>query len=139
VLQAPDLPPAATPARPVARRRSARRLLAVAAGALLLAGCSTSHEPKDYNADVERNFLEACTTANEGKKDMPDATTFCGCVWKAVRDAFEYDEFKTLDRTLRERVGDENAPQNAADIEAINAEYVDLVDGCRTAGPAPTS
>jgi hypothetical protein len=140
VLQAPQpSSPVAAPAARPARRRG-RRLFAVGAAALVLAGCSNSNEPKNYNADVERNFLEACSTANEGKKDLPDATAFCECVWTAVRENFEYDEFKALDNTLRERVGDEkNTPQNAKDVEAINAEYVTLVEGCRTAGPAPTS
>lgn len=110
--------------------------MAVVLGTLVLAGCSGSHEPKDYNADVEANFLEACRTANEGKKDMPDATRFCECAWGALRENFTYAEFKSLDQTLRDRVGDDkNAPQSAKDIEGINAEYVTLVQGCREAGP----
>ncbi len=134
------LPPAGAPSVASRRPRRSRRLLAVAAAALVLSGCSTSFEPKDYNADVERNFLDACTTANQNTKGLADATQFCECVWTAVRENFSYDEFKSLDKTIRERVGDENnRPQNAKDIEAINSEYVKLVDGCRTAGPAPTN
>jgi hypothetical protein len=134
------LPPAGAPTVASRRLRRSRRLLAVAAAALVLAGCSASHEPKDYNDAMEQNFLDSCTTANGNTKGMADAASFCECVWTAVRENFTYDEFKTLDKTIRERVGDENnRPQNAKDIEAINSEYVKLVEGCRTAGPAPVS
>jgi hypothetical protein len=116
-------------------------LLAVAACALVLAGCSTNHGPKDFTApEVEANFTKSCTEANLEKKDVPDATQFCGCVYTAITQTFTFAEFKTLDSSLRDALGnDKTAPKNADDVSKIDARYVGLVNGCKTSGPQAPS
>ena len=118
------------------------RLLVVAAGAVVLTGCSTNHGPKSFDdATLISNYLESCKTANPDKKDIADAVTFCECTYNAIKEEFTFDEFKTLDEKLRDALADEKtAPKNENDLKSIDSRYVDVVAGCRTSGPStPTT
>jgi hypothetical protein len=139
VVPSPDRP-ASEQATPGRRHRRARGFLLAAAFALVLTACTTNSGPKDYNALVEKNFTESCTNANQEKKDVPDATQFCGCVYTAMKSSFAFEEFKTLDTKLRDALEDDKtAPKNADDISRIDARYAGVVNGCRTSGPAAPS
>ena len=113
-------------------------MLVAAVVSLVLAGCSTNSGPKSYaDQTLTDNYIDACLEANPATKDLPDTTTFCQCTYKAVQTALTFDEFKALDKQLREALADrETAPKNATDIAAINQKYAGAVDGCRTSGPA---
>jgi len=81
--------------------------------------------------------MTSCNTANPEKKDVPDATQFCGCVYGKMKDTYTFEEFKVLDTKLRDALADEaTAPKNAADLAKIDSRYVAVVDSCRTSGPS---
>ncbi len=123
------------------RSRFVRRLLVVAGFALVLGSCSSNRGPKDYNADVESNFVSSCKDENPVKKDVPDAFQFCQCVYGKVKATYTFDEFKVLDSKLRDALADsKTVPKTPADLNTIDTRYVGVVDSCRTTGPvAPGS
>jgi hypothetical protein len=137
VLPAASALPADTRA-PAPRRRLARRLLVVAAFALVLTSCSTNHGPKSFDDEiVQSNFLTSCKETNPDKKDIADAVQFCDCVWAKVKETYTFDEFKTLDNKLRDALAkSDTAPKTAADLNTIDTRYVGVVEGCRTTGPS---
>ncbi len=104
----------------------------------MLAGCSTNSGPKNYDdATLTANYLDACKEANPTTKDLPDTTTFCECTYKAIQTALTFDEFKALDKQLRDALADKDtAPKNEADIAKVDSRYAAAVDSCRTSGPA---
>ena len=105
--------------------------------ALVLTACSVNNEPKDYNAAVESNFIEACNKANPDKKDISDAVQFCHCTYDAVKSAYTFAQFKSLDSKLRDALANKDtAPKNADDIAKLDSGYATAVNGCKTAGPA---
>jgi Prokaryotic membrane lipoprotein lipid attachment site len=120
--------------------RRLRRLFLAALAVAVLAGCSTSNDPKDYNADVKDNFTTTCIEANREKSDVPNVEEFCGCAYDKISTGFSFDEFKSLDETLQDKLDDEaTAPKNAAEVALINSRYVELVESCRVSGPAAPS
>ncbi len=127
-------------------------LLALLAGAGLVAGCASSGEPDDYDDTVADNFARACEDANS---DLPDgessetAAGFCGCVYGFFVDNVDYDFFKDLDNDLEDGVNDDRY-QNREDLDGVLVTLRDgvsvddrttvafgaLIDGC-LAGSAP--
>ena len=77
--------PSASPdvRRPRARRRVGTVAALVALG-LVLAGCSTPGQPKDFNADVREGFLTACETANEDQASADRVAETCVCWFDAL-------------------------------------------------------
>ncbi len=125
-----------------ARSARGRGLLAVLAAALVLAGCSTNHEPKAYGDKsptdvVFNNFTKSCTTLNTEKISADAAHTFCECVYDAIEKARPlFADFKALDTKLRDAFAKpETAPKNKDDLAKIDADYAAIVENCRVAGP----
>ena len=86
---------------------------------LLVAGCGTSADPdtweeaeederyvndKEYPAKsaVQRNFMESCEKANTENLTEAEARVLCRCSFDGLRQRLTLQEFKSLDKALRE-------------------------------------
>ena len=101
--------------------------LAVAALAVAVSGCGNSADPDNWSeaeetGAVRENFMESCLLANEetaGSQLNPASVqAFCQCTFQRLRDTLEFDEFKELDRALR----DTPNPSDLDDDEGETAE-----------------
>src|SRR5690242_4678115 len=70
-------------------------LIGLVAAGLDLVRCSKD-EPSDYNADVEKNFLETCREDYDGPPEV------CQCAYDGFEESIPYDRFKRVDDRLRE-------------------------------------
>jgi len=104
--------------------RKAGSALAVLALVIAAAGCGTSADPDsweeaDATGAVRENFLAACELANEsltGDGLNPAAVeAVCVCTFNGLRAEIDFDEFKELDKALR------NAP-NPSDLDDDEGE-----------------
>ena len=98
-----------------------------AAVVLVVAGCGTSADPETWDeaeqdrryldaefsgdegvvalpADsaVEHNFLQSCMEANTRTLTLVEARVVCTCSFDGLRDSLTLDQFKSLDKALRE-------------------------------------
>jgi hypothetical protein len=77
------------------------------AGAVLLAGCSTPGQVKDFNEDTQSNFIDACKIANDQGLNEADVTELCGCWYDAVTTddgGMSFEQFKREDENIREAI-----------------------------------
>ena len=97
-----------------------RRLRSVwvlaAAVVLVVAGCGTSADPDTWeeaeqderyasegaDSAVEKNFIDSCELANSGNLTEVEARVLCRCSFDGLRNSLTLDQFKSLDRALRE-------------------------------------
>lgn len=102
-------------------------VLGVMAVALVISGCGKD-EPTDYNAEVERNFIQTCT--DQGGDDLQDV---CQCAYDSFEQNIPFDRFQRVDQRLSD---DPNAelPDDFLDL------YTDCViqSGGGSAGTTPT-
>lgn len=92
-------------------RRAA--VLGVVSLALVISGCGKD-EPSDYNAEVEKNFIETCT--DEGGDDLQDV---CQCAYDSFEREIPFDRFQRVD----ERLADDPDAQ-------LPDEFLDLYTDC---------
>lgn len=104
---------------------------------LVLAGCSAPGSVKDYNADVQTNYVNACEQANSNL-DAAKAARMCQCWYDEVTKSFTFAQFKTLDSNIKKAVEDGklNTPQ---DFQTQFPTYFKLVvEKCQESGPTPS-
>jgi len=101
-------------------------VVAVTALALVMAGCSDD-TPSEYNAEVEKNFIETCT--DQGGDDLAEV---CQCAYDRFEDEIPFDRFQRVD----ERLADE--PDATLPDDFLNL-YTDCVvaEGGGSAGTTP--
>ena len=92
-------------------RRAA--VLGVVSLALVISGCGKD-APSDYNAEVEKNFIETCT--DEGGDDLQDV---CQCAYDSFEREIPFDRFQRVD----ERLADDPDAQ-------LPDEFLDLYTDC---------
>ena len=88
-------------------------VLGVVSLALVISGCGKD-EPSDYNAEVEKNFIETCT--DEGGGDLQDV---CQCAYDSFEREIPFDRFQRVD----ERLADDPEAQ-------LPDEFLDLYTDC---------
>ncbi len=88
-------------------------VLGVVSLALVISGCGKD-EPSDYNAEVEKNFIETCT--DEGGDDLQDV---CQCAYDSFEREIPFDRFQRVD----ERLADDPDAQ-------LPDEFLDLYTDC---------
>ena len=89
----------------------ARRISVVlAVGALLSVGCSDSR--RDYSADTEGAFMEACTV------DQAQPAPVCKCTYDEITRQVPFDRYVELDKELQ------------ADPNKVPDEVIRLVADC---------
>ena len=90
------------------------------------AGCGSSG-PTDYDAQVEREFVESCV--EEGGEDLRDV---CECTYGKISEQIPFERFDDIDRQIADQ--EEGLPDDV--IELIT----DCVIETSTAGdPTPTT
>ena len=111
------------------------RLSALAVAGMLLVGCASSGTPVSWGdqADengrglAERNFLDACIESN-GALSESRATTMCECVLAEVQGSATWDDYKKLEKNLREN-SDKVTESGLADLFPW---FTDAVAACNT-------
>ena len=111
------------------------RLSALAVAGMLLVGCASSGNPVgwDDQADengrglAERNFLDACIESN-GALSESRATTMCECVLAEVQGSATWDDYKKLEKNLREN-SDKVTESGLVDLFPW---FTDAVAACNT-------
>lgn len=88
-------------------------LLGVVSLALVISGCGKD-EPSDYNAEVEKNFIETCT--DQGGDDLQNV---CQCAYDSFEREIPFDRFQRVD----ERLADNPDAQ-------LPDEFLDLYTDC---------
>lgn len=95
--------------------------------ALVMAGCGDS-APSEYNAEVEKNFIETCT--DQGGDDLQDV---CQCAYDAFKDEIPFDRFQRVD----ERLADDPSATLPDDFLNLYTDCV-IAQGGGSAGTTPT-
>jgi hypothetical protein len=129
-------------ASPDARRSSLRRRLGLLAPlvalGLVVTGCSTPGQPKDFNADVKDGFMAACEAANEDEGSVAEVADACGCWFDALSgdDGISFDQFKQDDENIRDAI-DKGEFNDEADFQRVApSTYRVIKDNCQEAvGP----
>ena len=98
-------------------RRRLRPVWALTAvSVLLVAGCGNSADPdtweeaeeddrfdgEGFESAVEKNFMASCIEANTGSLTEAEARVLCRCSFDGLREQLTLQEFKSLDKALRE-------------------------------------
>jgi hypothetical protein len=84
--------------------------VALLIAAAVLVGCG-DEAPDDYDADVEREFLEECTTASPAQ--------LCQCLYDRIEAEIPFARFEQVDRELAADPGD--PPDDIARLAVICA------------------
>jgi hypothetical protein len=95
--------------------------------AIVLAGCG-DNAPTDYNAEVEKNFIETCT--DQGGDDLQDV---CQCAYDSFREEIPFDRFQRVD----ERLADDPDAELPDDFLNLYTDCV-IAQGGGSAGTTPT-
>jgi hypothetical protein len=103
---------------------------------LVLAGCSAPGQVKSYNADVQRNFNDACMRANDAKLSDAQASELCGCWYNQVTTTISFDTFKKMDEAIRDAI-DKGEFNNESDFERVAPQLYNVVknSSCVQQGP----
>ncbi len=94
----------------------------------MLAACSKTSKPTDYNAEVERNFVDTCVAqGGDGLRPV------CRCAYRRFEREIPYDRFARIDQRLAD-------DPNASLPDDLVAIYTDCVvgEGGGSAGVTPT-
>ena len=119
------------------------RLLA-AAVVLVVAGCGNSADPDTWDeaeqddrfvdgefgaeSAVEHNFLVSCMEANTENLTEAEARVLCGCSFDGLRQSLTLQDFKSLDKALRENPNPSDLDDEPEDLWDDIAE--DIFEGC---------
>jgi hypothetical protein len=114
------------------RPRTLRPLLAVLAGALLVAsGCTQQAEPGEYNAQYEENFMFGCTGVDGDATPTLASRQFCECYYEQLVDKVSFDKAREFEQQQAQAT-DGNDIEVPPDIQAV-------IDRCReSTNPSPT-
>ena len=115
-----------------------------AAVVLVLAGCGNSADPEtwteaeeddrfvdaEYSAEsaVEHNFMESCIQANTGNLNEAQARVLCSCSFDGLRAQLTLEEFRSLDKALRETPNPSDLDDEPEDLWDDTAE--DIFKAC---------
>ena len=102
----------------------------VTAVVLVVAGCGNSADPdtwdeaeqddrfasEGFDSAVEKNFMDSCQLANSENLTEPQARVLCGCSFDGLRARMTLDEFKSLDRALRETPNPSDLDEEPEDL-----------------------
>ena len=115
-----------------------------AAVVLVLAGCGNSADPEtwteaeeddrfvdaEYSAEsaVEHNFMESCIQANTGNLTEAQARVLCSCSFDGLRAQLTLEEFRSLDKALRETPNPSDLDDEPEDLWDDTAE--DIFKAC---------
>ncbi len=115
-----------------------------AAVVLVLAGCGNSADPEtwteaeeddrfvdaEYSAEsaVEHNFMESCIQANTGNLTEAQARVLCSCSFDGLRAQLTLEEFRSLDKALRETPNPSDLDDAPEDLWDDTAE--DIFKAC---------
>ena len=87
------------------RSRFSPRLAAIAVPMLLIiAACTPSATPEEYNATTRDNFMEACQDERAEPRDS--VADICECSYDRITasDGIPFEDFKSLDDDLRSNI-----------------------------------
>ncbi len=102
-------------------------VLGVVAVALAISGCGKD-APSDYNAEVEKNFIETCTDqGGDGLRDV------CQCAYDSFVREIPFDRFQRVD----ERLADDPQAELPDDFLDLYTDCV-IQAGGGSAGSTPT-
>jgi hypothetical protein len=124
-----------SPRRPRLRRRHGLGLLA--ALGQLLAGCSAPGSVKDYNADTQTNYVNACEQANTSL-DAAKAARMCQCWYDAVKSSMPFSDFKALDANIKKAVEDGTLKSPDDFKQQFPTYYTLVTTKCQESGPTPS-
>ena len=74
----------------------------IVAFGFIIAACTSEGTPssfEDQNNRIERQFVSACVTAQDGESD---AESFCQCAFYTAASELGFEDFLALDDTLQE-------------------------------------
>ena len=130
--------------KPVSRRL-VRAWTLTAALVLVAAGCGNSADPESweeaeehgftdpetgdaYNSAVEFNFVSACLLANTedtgGDLNAQEARVLCQCAFNDLRDSLTFQEFRDLDKALRDTPNPSDLDEEPEDTWDDRAEGI---------------
>lgn len=81
---------------------------------LVLAACGGKSTPTDYNADVERTFVDTCT-----EQSGNNLRTVCQCAYNSFKRDIPFDRFQRVDQRLADN------PQST-----LPDEFLDIYTDC---------
>ena len=113
-----------------------------AAAVLVVAGCGTSADPdtwaeaeederyvsEGFDSAVEKNFIDSCELANTRNLTEGEARVLCRCSFDGLRDSLTLDQFKSLDKALRENPNPSDLEDDPEDLWDDTAE--DILRAC---------
>ena len=116
---------------------------------LVVAGCGTSADPDTWDeaeqderfldaefrgeegvvalpaeSAVEHNFLQSCMEANTLTLTLVEAKVACTCSFDGLRRAFDLQDFKSLDKALRENPNPSDLEDDPEDLWDGTAEDI---------------
>ena len=113
-----------------------------AAVVLVVAGCGTSADPdtwdeaeederfvsEGYASAVEKNFIDSCQLANNRNLTEAESRVLCRCSFDGLRGPLTLQEFKSLDKELRESPNPSDLEDEPEDLWDDTAE--DILRAC---------
>ncbi len=118
--------------------------LLIAAVVLVVAGCGNSADPdtwdeaeqderfldQEFRAEsaVEHNFMASCMEANTANLTEAEARVLCGCSFDGLRSQLTLEEFRSLDRALRDTPNPSDLDEEPEDLWDDIAE--DILTAC---------
>lgn len=107
---------------------------------LVVAGCGTSADPESWEeaeeddrfvteefgakSAVEHNYMEACMEANTQNLTEAEARVLCGCSFEGLRTQLTLEEFRSLDKALRETPNPSDLDDEPEDLWDDTAEGI---------------
>ena len=109
-----------------------------AAVVLVVAGCGTSADPdtwaeaeederyvsEGYDSAVEKNFVDSCRLANSRNLTEGEALVLCRCSFDGLRERLTLEEFRSLDKALRETPNPSDLDDDPEDLWDDTAEDI---------------
>ena len=109
-----------------------------AAVVLVVTGCGTSADPdtwqeaeederyvsEGYDSAVEKNFMDSCQLANSRNLTEGKALVLCRCSFDGLRERLTLQEFRSLDKALRETPNPSDLDDDPEDLWDDTAEDI---------------
>ncbi len=121
-----------------------RLVWVLAAAVVLVAGCGNSADPDTWEeaeeddrftseefgakSAVEHNFMASCIEANTENLTEAEARVLCGCSFDGLRAQLTLEDFRSLDRALRESPDPSDLDEDPEDLWDDTAE--DIFTAC---------
>ena len=113
-----------------------------AAVVLVVAGCGNSADPdtwdeaeqderfvsEGFDSAVEKNFMDSCQLANSQNLTEAQARVLCGCSFDGLRQNLVLEDFRSLDKALRENPNPSDLDDDPEDLWDDIAE--DIFEAC---------